>query len=221
MTCLAPSRMALRIAIWPTGPQPQIATVSVGSMSHCTAACQPVGKMSQRNSSFSSANAVRHLDVGGVGEGHAQIFGLAAGIAAGQMRVAEQARRACGRTPCRRDRFLRLVVSQTEKLPRLHWSHSPQMIVKGTTTRSPFFSLPLTPEPTSTTSPMVSWPMMSPGSMRRDEVVEQVQVGAADRAARDLDDGVARILDLGIGHGVAADVLLAVPDQRLHLCPPG
>ena len=37
--------------------------------------------------------AVRHLDVRRVGEGHAQILGLAAGIAAGQVRVAEQARR--------------------------------------------------------------------------------------------------------------------------------
>src|SRR3954447_9736513 len=61
--------------------------------------------------------------------------------------------------------LFRFVRSQTEKLPRLHWSHSPQMIVKGTTIRSPFFNLPLTPEPTSTTSPIISWPMMSPGSI--------------------------------------------------------
>ena len=33
ITCLAPSRTALRIANCPTGPAPQIATVSVGSMS--------------------------------------------------------------------------------------------------------------------------------------------------------------------------------------------
>jgi hypothetical protein len=30
ITSLAPRRTALRIAIWPTGPAPQIATVSVG-----------------------------------------------------------------------------------------------------------------------------------------------------------------------------------------------
>jgi hypothetical protein len=34
MTCFAPSRTALRIAIWPTGPAPHIATVSVGFRSH-------------------------------------------------------------------------------------------------------------------------------------------------------------------------------------------
>ena len=91
ITCLAPSRMALRIAIWPTGPAPQIATVSVGSMSHCTAACQPVGKMSPRNSTCSSVSPSGILTGADVGVGHAHIFGLPAGIAAGQMRVAEQA----------------------------------------------------------------------------------------------------------------------------------
>src|SRR5688572_21258094 len=59
---------------------------------------------------------------------------------------------------------LRLVRSQTEKLPRRHCSHSPQMMVKGTTTRSPGFSF-LISEPTSMTSPMNSWPTMSPRIM--------------------------------------------------------
>ena len=58
MTCLAPSRMALRIAIWPTGPQPQTATVSVGWMSHWTAACQPVGKMSHEEQHLLVGQAV-------------------------------------------------------------------------------------------------------------------------------------------------------------------
>src|SRR5215213_3538003 len=92
-TCLAPSRMALRIAIWPTGPQPQIATVSVGWMSHWTAACQPVGKMSPRKRTCSSGRAVRNLDVRCVGKRNANVFRLTARIAAGQVRVAEQASR--------------------------------------------------------------------------------------------------------------------------------
>ena len=54
----------------------------------------------------------------------------------------------------------------------------------------------------------------------RNEVVKQVKIRAADRAARHLDDGIARILDLGISDGVAADVFLAVPDQRSHALPP-
>jgi hypothetical protein len=50
----------------------------------------------------------------------------------------------------------------------------------------------------------------------RDEAVEEVQVGAADRARRHFDDRVARILDLRVGNGVAADVLLAVPAECFH-----
>ena len=48
------------------------------------------------------------------------------------------------------------------------------------------------------------------------EAVVEVQVGAADRAARDLDDRVAGILDLRVGNSVAADVRGAVPDQGFH-----
>jgi hypothetical protein len=50
----------------------------------------------------------------------------------------------------------------------------------------------------------------------RHEAVEEVQVGAADGAGRDLDDGVAAVLDLRVRDGVAADVLLAVPAKCLH-----
>src|SRR5947208_11272307 len=40
-----------------------------------------------------------------------------------------------------------------------------------------------------------------------------VQVRPADRAGSDLDDGVARILNLGVGDFLAADVTLAMPGQ--------
>jgi hypothetical protein len=40
----------------------------------------------------------------------------------------------------------------------------PQEVVNGTTTRSPFFSF-LTSRPTSTTSPIGSWPSTSPSRM--------------------------------------------------------
>ncbi len=49
------------------------------------------------------------------------------------------------------------------------------------------------------------------------EAVVQVQVGAADGAGTDLDDGVARVFDGGIGDVVvAADVVLAVPAKGSH-----
>jgi hypothetical protein len=50
------------------------------------------------------------------------------------------------------------------------------------------------------------------GLHRGDEIMEEVKVRTADGAAGDLDDGVTRFLDLGVGDGVAADILLAVPD---------
>ena len=54
--------------------------------------------------------------------------------------------------------------SQPEKKPFLQKKHWPQEIVNGTTTRSPTLSL-LFSAPTSTTSPMVSWPSTSPFSI--------------------------------------------------------
>ena len=46
--------------------------------------------------------------------------------------------------------------------------------------------------------------------------VEQMQVGAADRAGRNLDDCVARMLNLGIRNGVDADVAFSVPTKCAH-----
>jgi hypothetical protein len=50
--------------------------------------------------------------------------------------------------------------------------------------------------------------------------VVEMQVGAADRATRHLDDGVARMFDLGIWNLIATDVLRAVPAQGLHCFSP-
>jgi hypothetical protein len=55
---------------------------------------------------------------------------------------------------------------------------------------------------------------------RRDEVVVEVEIRAADRAGRHANDGVAVVLDLRVGNGVAADVLGAVPDEGPHRFSP-
>jgi hypothetical protein len=47
---------------------------------------------------------------------------------------------------------------------------------------------------------------------RWDDAVEDVEVGAADGACRDLDDRVARMLDTRIVNRVAADI--ALPCQQ-------
>src|SRR5690349_5914470 len=54
------------------------------------------------------------------------------------------------------------------------------------------------------------------GKHRGNKVMKEMQVGTADRAARDLYDGIALILDLGVGHPIAADIFFAVPNQCFH-----
>ena len=55
-------------------------------------------------------------------------------------------------------------LSQSESIPLWQNRQLPQAMLKGMTTRSPFFSMRFS-LPTSTTSPMNSWPRMSPFSM--------------------------------------------------------
>src|SRR4030095_11210596 len=49
-----------------------------------------------------------------------------------------------------------------------------------------------------------------------DEVMKEVKIRAADGAARDLDDRIARILDRRVRNRVAANIFLAVPDESFH-----
>src|SRR4051812_41866337 len=51
---------------------------------------------------------------------------------------------------------------------------------------------------------------------RGHDAVEQVQIRTADSAGGDLDDRVAPVLDPGIRHCVASNVVLAVPGERFH-----
>ena len=51
----APMILADCTANRPTGPAPQIAMISPPWIWHCSAPCQPVGRMSVRNSRWSSA----------------------------------------------------------------------------------------------------------------------------------------------------------------------
>src|SRR4051794_17411281 len=51
---------------------------------------------------------------------------------------------------------------------------------------------------------------------RRNNPVENVQVGTADRAGGDFDDGVSWVFNLWVGHALAAHVAFAVPGQCFH-----
>jgi hypothetical protein len=50
------------------------------------------------------------------------------------------------------------------------------------------------------------------GFHRGHEAVEEMEVGAADRACRHFDDGIAGMFDRGIGDGIAANIVFAMPN---------
>jgi hypothetical protein len=50
----------------------------------------------------------------------------------------------------------------------------------------------------------------------RDDAAVDMQIRAADRARRHLDDGVARVFDFRIGNFIATDIGFAMPSERLH-----
>ena len=102
---------------------------------------------------------VRDLDRQRVAEGHAQHLGLATGHLAVELAVAEQAGARAGVAVLRR-------LALAEQL-RSHIQHDPQLMLKGTTTRSPTCSVS-TAGPTSRTMPIGSWPTMSPAVMNGD-----------------------------------------------------
>src|SRR3954453_23865394 len=95
---------------------------------------------------------------------------------------------------------------------------APQPIGKGTTTRSPFFSLLLsTSGPTSSTMPIGSWPRMSPGFMKgmnpstrcRSDPQMQVEVmrTIASRLLRILGSGTRSTLTLYGAHQIKAFIM--------------
>ena len=100
-------------------------------------------------------------------------------------------------------------------MPHLHMRHSPQLMVNGTTTRSPTFSLVIVVADLDHLAHGLVAHHVA-GLHVRHEAAHQMQVRAADGAARDLDDGVAAILDLRVGDGFAANIFLAVPAQCAH-----
>ena len=137
ITCSAPSITALAMANWPTGPAPKTAIDSPPLMSQKSAPMKPVGRMSERNSTCSSVQVVLELERADVGVGHARVLGLPAGVAAGQVPVAEDPGASSGRTSSRRIPAFGLEFSHTEYSSCWQAQQLPQAIGNGTTTRSP------------------------------------------------------------------------------------
>ena len=98
----------------PTGPQPQTATVSPGSMLQFSAAMYPVGKMSDRNSTCSSVRCAGTLTGPTSANGHADVLGLPAGVPAHHVRVPEQPAARSSRRPSPRVSAFGFELSQAE-----------------------------------------------------------------------------------------------------------
>ena len=130
---------------------------------HRSAACQPVGRMSERKSTCSSLDAVRHLERPDVGERHAHVLGLTAGDIRRAGASSRRSRRRCAAERLGDARRSGWSCRSSEDSSLLTVPARPHAMGTGTTTRSPTFELAHV-RPTSTTSPMNSWPSTSPAA---------------------------------------------------------
>src|SRR3954470_5993110 len=160
-------------------------------------------------------NTVRNPDVRGLGKRDAKIFRLAAGIAAGQMCIAEQARsRVSESLVCKILVAVRRFANGKVPTPALfafaadngEWYHHPiAHLERFPCRRTNLYHL--------------AHGFMAhhvPGFHSGHEVVVEVEVRAANRATGYLDDGVPLLLDPGIGYALTADVRGAMPNECLH-----
>ncbi len=154
------------------------------------------------------------------GEWHAHVLGLAARVSAGDMRIAEQARGGVAEEGLGQVRiaiggladgevaFPALLAFAADHLER-HDHPVADLEALG-----PGFRARLHDFPHGFVAHDVA------GAHGRHHSVHQVQVRATDARRGDPDDRVLRVFDDGIGDGLAAEVLLALPADRLHLGAP-
>jgi hypothetical protein len=192
MTRSAPIRKALRIAICPTGPQPQIATASPRWISQFSADLQRPD----------------------VGKRHARVLCLASSVAAGHVGVAEESGRREAVDLLSHPRVRVRVVAEgpqlllAEEAAAARDCEGDDHAIADLQLRVLFADLDdLAHELVAENVACLH---------RRDIAVEQMQIGPADRGRRDFDDGVARVEDLRIRDALHANVIGGMPDQRFH-----
>ena len=163
------------------------------------------------------AEPVLNLDRADVGVGHAHVLCLAAGIAAGQVRVAEET---CGGVA--EDLVGQFLVAVGPLADREIPAPALLALAAGDRERhdDPVTDLELVvprPDLDHFAHEFVAHDVA--GFHAGHQAIVEMDVGAADRGARHPDDGIPRRLDLRIGDVVAADVGPAVPAQRAHAVP--
>ena len=170
--------------------------------------------MSDRNRTCSSLSPCGNLDRADIGVRDAQILGLAAGEAAQEVRVAEEAGRRM--SPQFRG-LLRIGIGPltTGKVAAL----AEEALATGDGERDddPIPHLQLADAATDLDDLSHRLVAQHVAALHAgNDAIVDVQVRAADRAAGDADDGVARILYRRIWHGLAPHVTFAMPGQRSH-----
>ena len=185
----APRICAARAAICPTPPAPQTATTSPPFSPQKSAAIHPVGMASEANTTESSGHPVRHGERADVAERHPDVLRVAAGVAAGRVRVAEDAGRRVSPQLLGEDRLRVGVVAERVLLGAAvpaaaaghhRADHHPVADLDPAYVRAGLHHL---------THELVAEHVPLPH--RRQVPVDQVQVRAADAARPDLDDDVA------------------------------
>ena len=192
----APRRRAASTAHRPTAPSPTTATVSPGLTRAQTAAWWPVPITSDSVSSDACISGgvpgAGYRDEGAVGQWYAHGLPLAA-VAVGR----ERSRRS----------------SQAVVMPCRQWGQVPSLKANGAITKSPRW-ISRTSAPTSSTTPMNSWPIGPGANGGLPAVVPEVR--AAHAREHDAHDGVGRLGDRGIGALAYRDGSGLVEDGCTH-----
>jgi len=162
--------------------------------------------------------ALRHLHRADIGKRHAQIFCLTGQEAAQQVRITEQARRRVTPEPGR-GRCVRVGTLAT----RVEAALAEEALAAGDRERHDDTVALLLPGYIFADLEHLAYRLVADHVAALhcgDDAVVEMQIRAADRACRDLDDRVARLLDLRIGHAFAPHVMLAMPSDCFHgFCP--
>ena len=169
--------------------------------------------MSERKRTCSSVSDVGHLQRADVGERHARVFGLAAGIAAVHVRVAEQARRGIAVELLRHPGIRVRVVAERPELLLAEVAAAARDGERHHDAIADLQSRVVLADLDDLAHELMAEHVAL--LHRRDVAVVDVQVGSADRRRRDLDDRVARIQDDRVGHGLDPDRLPCLPSRRL------
>ena len=165
--------------------------------------------MSERNKRLLVGDAVRDLDRADIGHRHAQIFGLAAAVAAEHVAEAEQAG---GRMAHRLDRHLGIGVGAIAAGEQALLAEP--ALAAADRERDDDAVADLEIGHLGAELDHLAHILMAQDVAalhRRLIAVEKVEIGAADRAGRDLDDRVARMFNFWVRNGVHADVALSMP----------